>query len=252
MRRLSYALAGLALLAGTASAEVLYIAGETGLEIRETAAADSAVVGRVTSRTPLQVVGRENGVVQVQAPDGTVGWADEEQLGERPPAGLVLEQLSEAQREAWEEIALLQGQLEVKQAQLEALPAQPEPQAEGDASEAASAERQALAGEVAELRTRIERLRGLAAAGEGADAEALRAEFDQLREENTALRTRIASAQSLLEGKGVPTPEALARVRPGLPRWVWGAMVVALVLGAVIGASWLDWRYRRRHGGFRI
>ncbi len=63
----------------------------------------------------------------------------------------------------------------------------------------------------------------------------VRAELSELREENDGFRSRMSLYQFSL-----PWPMVL------------GAAAVALVLGFVGGMWWIDWRSRRRHGGFRI
>lgn len=255
MKKALLALSALVLFVGSASAEILYVPEQFSLEVREAPAPDGAVASRLPSGTPMRARGRQEDFVQIEALDGTAGWVRESELTDRPPPGVLLGYISEIQRERLEQIALLQGRLDVKQAELEGL--QTDADASGEAASAPDASgepaaRQALLEEVEDLRSRIAELRYLVAAGDSAATAELGRTVDALREENTSLRARIASAHSLLQGKGVPTTEALARVSAGIPRWVWGVLVVALAAGVVIGATWLDWRYRRRHGGFRI
>lgn len=290
MKRLLFALSAAALFSGSAAAQTLYVTDQFTLDIYEKPADDSPVAGSVPSGADVQVHGREEGFLQVRAADGTEGWVNADYLTERPPLRLQLEALSPVQREWLDEIAELQARLHTKERELAALrpPALGEIGAEsegegeaaemagevetgGDAAETAeeietegdaelavepsgptSPERQALERDIGELRERIAELRQLVAAGDGAVAAGLAATIETLRAQNTGLRARIVSAHALLDGKGVPTGEELARVRPGIPRWFWGVLVAAMAAGALVGAALLDWRYRRRHGGFRI
>ena len=55
-----------------------------------------------------------------------------------------------------------------------------------------------------------------------------------------------------LNGDEVPTAEELALMRPRLPNWMWSLLVLMVIIGIAIGVSWMDYRHRRRHGGFRV
>ena len=88
-------------------------------------------------------------------------------------------------------------------------------------------------------------------------------ELSPLRDEQAALTEKLAASRQRYQRD----LRALARLRAehrqshgqqraasvSLPRqWVLAAAGLALTLGFVLGILWLDWRIRRRHGGFRI
>ncbi len=60
-------------------------------------------------------------------------------------------------------------------------------------------------------------------------------ELERLQSQNLRLQQRVATQQ-----QSVPLS------------WLIGTGVLALVLGAWAGYAWIDYRIRRRHGGFRI
>jgi hypothetical protein len=59
-------------------------------------------------------------------------------------------------------------------------------------------------------------------------------------------------AQAHLTGKKVPSVEELALLEPPLPSWIWGVLVLMIIIGVIIGVGWMDYRHRQRHGGFRV
>ena len=79
--------------------------------------------------------------------------------------------------------------------------------------------------------------------------------FNELKDvkiQNDIMQKRIDVALAHLNGKRIPTAEELASIRPQFPLWYWGLLVVLLLTGIVVGYFIMDYRYRSRHGGFRI
>lgn len=105
---------------------------------------------------------------------------------------------------------------------------------------------------VQRLRDRLAEWEQATAPASDPERRALEAELERLRADSLGLRARIASAYAVLDGQGVPDARTLARVAPGVPVWYWGVLAAAFIVGILGGAGWLDWRHRRRHGGFRI
>ena len=66
------------------------------------------------------------------------------------------------------------------------------------------------------------------------------------------LKSRIELASASLTGKDIPDAVEMALKKPAIPGWYWGVLVLVLILGLVAGLLLMDYRYRKRHGGFRI
>jgi hypothetical protein len=109
-----------------------------------------------------------------------------------------------------------------------------------------------------EAQARLARLEAeLAGAGTGAGPEpAAPAAADCTAAEQalTALQQRVATAGALLAGEAPPPAGAPAKAAASRPeaRWSWIGLGAGLALGFVGGALFVDYRQRRRHGGFRI
>jgi len=70
--------------------------------------------------------------------------------------------------------------------------------------------------------------------------------------ELASLRARIDLALRDLQGHAPQNIENLTHAPPGLPDWYWGVMLLFLITGIVAGIAIMDYRNRKRHGGFRI
>lgn len=110
--------------------------------------------------------------------------------------------------------------------------------------------------ELERTRAELRRLRDQQAdeIGQAAPAELqqLQAELVAEREQVAKLRSRISELEDT--GDETAAPAAVRRLAPVLdsPRYLAAAVVLLLVLGVLLGAWLMDYRNRRRHGGFRV
>jgi len=259
--RLLVAAAGLALAAG-ARAEQAWITERIEVGVHQARAADSPILVLLPSGTPLEVLAREEGAVEVRTAEGIEGWIDARYLSSDPPAG---RRLAEQGRR----LETLTGELEAARARLAELE---ERLGEAEAR-ARSAEQSLLAAEQEQqARAAAQRETDQAA------SEALR-ELQRLAEDNQRLKQRISeleAAQAMLAERAEQVappagrrddPAPARRVAAGLPaalaesgyrlllswpRWVWLLLGSLALLAFALGAWLIDWDQRRRHGGFRI
>ena len=206
-------------LALPAGAESVYVVDQLLIGVHEQKARESAILELLPSGTRLEIVKREEGFVQVKTPGGTSGWVDSKYLMSEKPARVSLAEL-ETQHQ------------KVKQS-------------------------------VATAREELKSLR--AKRGKGID-ENTRKELRTLRAENRELKETIASAEKQLtelaraqaaraaaaEPKDPAATTELSLRQLAIEPATWAVLGAVLVLGLVLGTYLMDYRQRRRHGGFRI
>lgn len=188
----------------------------------------------LSSGTPLEVIRRQGGFAEVRLADQTTGWVEAGYVTEDKPARAMLLETQARLRQMGMELAALRE----RQAAAEVEP--------GAQAELARGAREAQLAEALELaRQRVEELeRGLAGrSGEGLAAERLR-----------ELEDRVQRALQLLAGTpGLELREAEAGAQGVLGRYLlWLVALLALLLGFAAGVAFVDYRIRRRYGGFRI
>ncbi len=265
-RRLLVSLTALLLCASSADAETLYVTDRILLGLHERPDASSQLVTSLPSGTSVEVVLKQDDFVQVKSEEGVTGWANAAFLMAKPPAQQLLNNLNQQHTQVAQErdklrkelaqtekaLAEKEAELEKAQAQAQApAPVQEEAEPKAEAAEQDSEELEAARLELETLRAKLEELQAAAQSAEevtGPDPELI----TKLEQENKALRARIELALSNLTGEAAPAPEELAAIRPEFPLWYFAWIVVAAIVGFVIGALWLDYRQRSRLGGFRI
>ena len=77
-------------------------------------------------------------------------------------------------------------------------------------------------------------------------------ELKEVKDKNEVMQKRIDVALAHLNGDRIPSPEELSSIRPQFPAWYWSLLVIILLVGIISGYFIMDYRFRRRHGGFRI
>jgi len=255
-----------------ARAETLYVTDRVLVGMHQTADEASALLTSIPSGTAVEVLESREGFTRVRTPDGKTGWISSGYLVAQKPATAVVDALQARQEKLQAEIKALRDklqkterELQVRRDELYNARTTIRDLKKKARKAAAPAVDPKLAEELAAANQEIENLKQqlaeAAATGEGADSAArdhsadsagLAARLEKLEAENAALRSRIEIAVANLEGRHVPTTEELAMVRPGVPGWYWGVAFLLLLIGVAIGISWMDYRHRQRHGGFRI
>lgn len=241
---------------GTALANMLYVTDHILLGLHQGPAIDSPIIKSLPSGDAVKVLTQRDGFTQIRSIDGTVGWVNSTYLMADKPAHVLLQDLTDQQEKNRRIITSLSDQLQLRirdlntakrrlasaKRRLTHLPAT-------DMKVLAKAQT-----ELKHLRTRVIALKHQAAkvAANPVLLPANAASLQGLRDKNLALNARIRLAVANLNGEKVPSVEQLASLDPGLPAWYLGLLAAVLLFGFVGGMLWLDLRYRRRHGGFRI
>jgi len=207
---------GLALPAGAKS---VYVVDQLLIGVHEQKERQSVILELLPSGTRLEVIKREEDFVHVKTPGGTSGWADRKYLMSEKPARVSLAELETQHRKVQQSVATARKELKALRAKR----------------------------------------------ANGTD-ENTRKELRMLRSENTELKETIASAENQLtelaraqaaqaaaaepEGPAPTTQVSLRQI--AIEPATWAVLSALFVLGLVLGTYLMDYRQRKRHGGFRV
>lgn len=267
---------GLLLLAtGGSHAETLYVTDRILLGLHTEANEESPLVDSIPSGTAVQVLETSGAFKKVRLPTGTTGWVNSGYLINTKPATAQVDELAARETKLQAELKAIKQELDKKDRELQLrrdelsnarTSIQELKKKAGTASPAIDTK---MAEELAAANDEIEKLKQILAqletdaASEAppeqeSQAEQPQAESDlserlaQIEADKAALQGRIEMAMAHLNGQEIPTAEELALLRPRLPSWIWGVLVLMVIIGVGFGVSWMDYRQRRRHGGYRV
>jgi SH3 domain protein len=185
----------------------------------------------LSSGMPLEVLRRKDGFAEVRLGDDQTGWVEADYVTEEKPAKAMLLETQARLRLMGLELAKLREQSDT------ATPAVPAA-AEDDMAVLQQALEQS-ASRIVELE---------AALAERDNAGSAQQQLDRL---NAQVREML---QQLAKTQGLSVAGAETATSPGLVtryrEWIIGA--AALLFGFAAGILFIDYRFRRRHGGFRL
>ena len=247
------------LLHNTVQAEDRYVTDQIMLGVHQAAKSESALVTSIPSGTRVEILTTQGDFSKIKLKNGTSGWVLSSYLIREKPAAAELDDLSSRYQEAaktatskeresqlWRDelsnAKTLIKELKKKLANGESLDTIEEATKK---TAAAEKENQRLNQEIEGLQAEVKSLRNI-------NRDEAIIKLQEYEKENLAFKTRIAAALANLEGKTVPTPEELASIRPDFPIWFWGLLFLMGVFGLAIGIALMDYRNKRRHGGFRL
>jgi len=241
---------------GLAHADSLYVTDKILLGVHQAPSEDTAIIKSVPSGTALQVLQTQGDFTQVRTPDGTEGWVASSYLMSQQPAQKVLADLHSQADKDRKALAALRDQLHVKNNEIKDQKAKYEAlEKQLHAAKSGSADAKALADAKATIQSLQDKLDKLKAQ-ETKQAQELdtpsQQEIKKIHDRNMALKARIEMALASLQGKKLPPPDELAAVRPKFPPWYLGLLAAVALVGFIAGLLFLDRRYRKRHGGFRV
>lgn len=262
-------------LAGTASASLAvteYVTDRIEIGVHQQPDVNSPIITRLSTGESVEVLQQHNNFKRVQLENGTQGWIRSAFLSADQPSTVEYDQLLAKNKELAgsleqknEQLKKLQRDLQVRQDQLsnarstiKELKASAEAGSQGDTpdqaltQQLAEKEQQvaALQEELATLKEQAEQ--SPTAPSDTPGIEQYQAQLEQQKQLNRELQTRIDLANNLLTRDQLPSAEEIATMQNSLPGWYWGTMLTVLIIGIVGGIAWMDYRLRRRHGGFRI
>ena len=245
-------------------ANSLYVTDRILLGVHKSASNDSPLLQSVPSGTSLEVLAEENNFKKVRLPNGTQGWVDEAFLVNEQPAPAQYDILLAKHKRTQKQLAALQQklkkterELQIRQDQISNAKTsiqelkkkfqhkQPATAAAEDDRKLKSAET-----EIEKLKARISELESIKQTNSNIDRQ--KTDAAATEKELASMRTRINIALLSLQGKEPLTAKDMAGEPPSLPSWFWGVMLLFLIAGLATGIAIMDYRNRKRHGGFRI
>jgi len=243
----------LSVLTVPAGADTVYVADRFEIGVHESTNFDSVIVAVIPSGTPLEVIARDAEFVEVSTPDGTRGWVDARYVVSEKPSVALLEERDAELREAVQSLGTARAEVEVLRQRTMEL-----------RRDATSATRSSpgIADPVPPARNE-----------DSAKLEQARRERENLAEENQQLKFYVAELEALQIASAISAAELAANEKQATEieeggegisrgpvideartwtRWQWLLLGLILLLTFAAGGLAVDWRSRRRHGGFRL
>jgi SH3 domain protein len=184
----------------------------------------------LSSGAPLEVLRREDGFAEVRLADGTTGWVEADYVTDEKPAKAMLLETQARLRQMGLELAKLRGEPAVENPDAAQRPGE----AGDDTGALVHAEQR-----IAELQS------ALAAQRQASDAQE---RLDRLNAQVREALESLAATQGLTLQQTGAVPPA-----PFFERYQTLIIgLAALVLGFGSGVAFIDYRIRKRYGGFRI
>ncbi len=190
----------------------------------------------IASGTPLEVIGRDGVFSEVRLADDTRGWIESTYITDEKPAKAILLETQAKLRRMGMEVAALREKAGDGAAQADPADAAPPGAREARLRDS--------------LQQAEQRIAELEQALAGApNQQAAQAQLDDLRARTGEALRLLAEAQGIELGEplaGVAAPGPLRRYA------AWIIAVVAVGIGFAAGVAFIDYRIRKRYGGFRI
>jgi len=258
------------LLAGLATisqAKTAYVTDRIELGVHQSANADSPIIATISSGDAVEVMQEENGFNRVLLDNGNEGWIQAGYLVDKKPTvleyGLLAEKHKQVQQELKEKserLSKVERTLQVRRDELSnartTIKELKKQLASGDTNTQADEQIQQQLSEkeeqIKELQDQIEALKQETEQKAPPTLKQYKQQLAEQQEQNKALKNRIELAKVFLTREQVPQPEELEKWEPVFPGWYWGVLLIILIIGIVAGISWMDYRVRQRHGGFRV
>jgi SH3 domain protein len=260
---------------GVSQAETLYVSDRILLGVHTEAIEDSPLLDSVPSGTAVQVLETVEAFKKVRLPNGKIGWVSSGYLVNAKPATAQVDEIAVREEKLQAELKTVKEELNKKDRELQIrrdelsnarTTIQEMKKKAGNVTPTIDIK---MAEELAAANEEIEKLKDKLAQLEAnpqaelpveqpvqqapqAGTPDLSERLAQIEADNAALRGRIEMAQAHMNGEEMPSAEELALMKPRLPSWIWGVLVLMIIIGVVVGVSWMDYRHRRRHGGFRV
>lgn len=247
-----------------ASAEKRYVTDRILLGIHSEADETSSIIKSVPSGTELEVIDTAEGFIQIKLEDGTEGWVSSGFVMEQTPATRKYDVLAHQYEKTTQELDKLKVDYAKKDRELQIRRDQVSnatttirelKKRKGGAVVVDMEMEKKLAASLEEiniLKLKIDELEKIPEPKVDIDQKEIFNELKEFKDKNEVMQKRIEVALAHLSGKRIPTAEELASIRPTFPLWYWTLLIIILLFGVIAGYFIMDYRFRRRHGGFRI
>lgn len=245
--------------------ETRYVTDRILLGIHTEANASSTLIKSVPSGTELEVINSVAGFVEVRLDDGTEGWVSSGFVMEETPATrkydilaheheqttLELNKLKDEHLKSTRELQVRRDQISNANTTIRELKKK-----KGGVTTTVDPEIEkkliVSLQEIEKLETTVSQLKEKPIKIVDVDQQKVFTELNSMKEQNDIMQTRIDVALAHLNGERMPTAEELASIRPKFPTWYWSLLSIILLTGIIIGYFIMDYRSRRRHGGYRV
>lgn len=251
-------------------AENMYITDRVLLGVHADPSEESPLIDSVPSGTSVEVLETKQSFKRVRLPNGKTGWASSSYLMNEKPATAKYDELLAKQKKAEASLKAIQTKLANKEKELQVRsdelsnarttinslkkkePNTAPPVDTKMAEELATANQEIENLKQQLAKQKIELTQPQSPSSAPVNESEMAMQLARLEKENAVLQGRIEMVRASLDGESVPTVEEMAMVRPRMPGWYWGLLVLMVIVGVIAGVSWMDYRNRQRHGGFRI
>ncbi len=245
-------------------AEKRYVTDRILLGIHIEADESSTLIKSVPSGTELEVLDTAEGFIEIKLEDGTEGWVSTGFVMKETPATRKYDVLAHQYEQTTQELDKLKVDYAKKDRELQIRRDQVSnatttirelKKRKGGAVVVDPEMENKLAAslqEVETLKLKIVELEKQPEPKVDMDQKQIFSELKEVKDKNDVMQKRIDVALAHLNGERIPTAEELASIRPKFPAWYWSLLAIILLLGIIAGYFIMDYRFRRRHGGFRI
>jgi len=247
-----------------ALAEKRYVTDRILLGIHAEADEKSTLIKSVPSGTELEVLDTAIGFLKIKLDDGTEGWVSTGFVMTATPATRKYDVLAHQYEQTTQELDKLKvdnakniKELQIRRDQLSNATTtikELKKRKGGQVVVDPELEKKLAASikEAEELKLKIVELEKKPEPKINVDQQKIFSELKQAQDQNNEMKNRVEIAMAYLNGERIPTAEEFASIRPEFPTWYWSLLMAILLIGIVVGYFIMDYRFRRRHGGFRI
>ncbi|MDH5601894.1 MAG: TIGR04211 family SH3 domain-containing protein [Gammaproteobacteria bacterium] len=248
-----------------AFAEKQYVTDRILLGIHTEADEGSTLIKSVPSGTELEVLEKTKGFIKVKLEDGTSGWVSSGFVMKETPSTRKYDVLAHQYEQTTQELDKLKvervkniRELQIRRDQVSNATTTIKELKKRVSGEVVAVDPEledklaASVKEIEELKLKIIELEKKPEPKVAMDQKQIFSELKDVKEQNETMKRRIDVALAHLNGTRIPTPEELASIRPKFPSWYWSLLAIILLIGIIAGYFIMDYRYRRRHGGFRL
>jgi len=241
--RINYILVSmLCLLTAIVHAETIYVIDELKIGLHEDRSIDSPIMKLVPSGTPLSVIERDNDLVHVQEPEGIRGWINSKYVINEKPGKSLITELENKNKVLQKENDLLKSNKTTT------------------ATNTASPDNESNVLKELEQQLKSERLKVGELQAQLTDLKTNIADIDnsdQYLDDIKALKQENQLLISQLEASGIEVQAESNSMSDStfvINNWknLSIAFLIIFVIGMAVGAFFLDFQNRRRHGGFRV
>ncbi len=249
--------------------EKMYVTDRVLLGVHENPSEESPLLDSVPSGTEVEILDESDAFKLVRLPNDTEGWVSAGYLVAEKPATAQLDSLRkqlallQAKLKSNEEtLSKTKRELQVRSDQLSnARTSIKDLKKKAGKGKAAAPVDTKMAEELAAANQEIVNLKKqlaekpraapVAPAASDEDVAQTAKQMQALQAEAAQLRQRIANAVASLQGE-TPVVGEPASQPPSTPMWYWALLLMVLILGIIGGVMGMDFRFRKRHGGFRV